>query len=144
MVKWQDGARLTHGDYMAIDQNETIVHIASPYDQEIIILNKKLNDTYIYYGNQGRSKIRMQAMQDSNAETLDEVVVVKRAVSKSSRVYKNSSWDLVDAEKEEGFSYDKLDKKSLPKELQGKSTSEIKKTRYCAERKTQGDSEKNQ
>ena len=36
---------------LAIDQNETIVHIASPYDREIIILNKKLNDTYIYYGN---------------------------------------------------------------------------------------------
>lgn len=125
--KWQDGARLTNGDYMAIDQNETIVHIASPYDKEIIILNKKLNDTYIYYGNQGRSKIRMQAIQDSNAAELDEVVEVKRAVSKSSRVYKNSTWDLVDAEKEKGFSYDKVDKKSLPKELQGKSTSEIKK-----------------
>ena len=126
-TKWQDGARLTNGDYMAIDHNETIVHIASPYDQDIIILNKKLNDTYIYYGAQGRSKMSLQAEQDSNAETLDEVVAVKRAVSKSSRVYKNSSWDLVDAEDQKGFSYDKINKKSLPKELQGKSTSEIKK-----------------
>lgn len=125
--KWQDGARLTNGDYMAIDQNEAIVHIASPYDQEIIILNKKLNDTYIYYGSQGASKLRLQSRQDSNAETLDEVVVVKRAVSKSSRVYKNSSWDLVDAEDDKGFSYEKLDKKNLPKDLQGKSTAEIKK-----------------
>ncbi len=125
--KWQDGARLTNGDYMAINQNETIVHIASPYDQEIIILNKKLNDTYIFYGSEGRSKIRVQAMQDANAAELNEVVEVKRAVSKSSRVYKNSSWDLVDAEKEKGFSYDKVNKKNLPKELQGKSTAEIKK-----------------
>lgn len=46
--QWQNGARLTNGDYMAIDHNESIVHIASPYDAEIIILNKKLNKTYVY------------------------------------------------------------------------------------------------
>ena len=125
--KWQDGARLTHGDYMAIDQNEAVVHIASPYDDVIILLNKKLNDTYIYYGSRGRSKMELQSKQDDNAAELDEVVVVKRAVSKSSRVYKNSTWDLVDAEKEKGFSYGTLDKKTLPKNLQNKSSEELKK-----------------
>jgi hypothetical protein len=125
--KWQDGARLTHGDYMTIDHNEQIVHISSPYDDIIIKLNNQLNDTYIYYGDTGRSKMKLQAAQDSNAAELDEVVVVKRAVSKSSRIYKNSSWDLVDAEKEEGFSYSKVDKKSLPAQLQNKSSDEIKK-----------------
>ena len=125
--KWQDGARLTHGDYMAIDQNEAVVHIASPYDDVIILLNKKLNDTYIYYGSNGRSKMALQSRQDDNAAELDEVVVVKRAVSKSSRVYKNSTWDLVDAEKEKGFSYSKIDKKTLPTNLQNKSSEELKK-----------------
>ena len=125
--KWQDGARLTHGDYMTIDHNEQIVHISSPYDDIIIQLNNQLNDTYIYYGDTGRSKMKLQAAQDSNAAELNEVVVVKRAVSKSSRIYKNSSWDLVDAEKEEGFSYSKVDKKSLPAQLQNKSSDEIKK-----------------
>jgi len=133
--KWQDGARLTHGDYMVIDQNETIVHIASPYDDVIIQLNKQLNSTYIYYGSQGRSKMRLQAVQDSNAAEMDEVVAVKRTVSKSSRIYKNSMWDLVDAEKESGFSYSKLDKKSLPKELQGKSSEELK--RYVSKQRKQ-------
>ncbi len=131
--KWQDGARLTHGDYMVIDHNETIVHITSPYDDVIIQLNNQLNNTYIYYGTQGRSKMRLQAVQDSNAAELDEVVAVKRAVSKSSRIYKNSTWDLVDAEKESGFSYTKVDKKSLPKHLQGKSSEEIKK--YVAQQR---------
>ncbi len=124
--KWQDGAKLTKGDYMAIDHNETVVHISSPYDDVIIQLNKKLNNTYVYYGTQGISKMTLQSKQDSNAAELDEVVVVKRAVSKSSRMYQNSSWDLVDAEKRKGFSYDKLDKKSLPKDLQNKSSQEIK------------------
>ncbi len=125
--KWQDGARLTNGDYMAIDQNETVVHVASPYDAIIIELNRKLNDTYIYYGSAGRSKRELQSKQDDNAAELDEVVVVKRAVSKSSRVYKNATWDLVDAEKEKGFSYSKLDKKNLPKKLQNKSSEELQK-----------------
>jgi len=125
--KWQDGANLTNGDYMAIDQNEAVVHVSSPYDTVIIQLNKKLNSTYIYYGSYGRNKMSLQSKQDANAAELDEVVEVKRAVSKSSRIYTNSSWDLVDAEKEKGFSYSKLDKKSLPKNLQGKSSEEIKK-----------------
>lgn len=124
--KWQDGARLTNGDYMAIDQNEAVIHITSPYDDVIIELNRKLNDTYIYYGSAGRSKMALQSKQDANAAELDEVVVVKRAVSKSSRVYKNATWDLVDAEKEKGFSYSKIDKKSLPKSLQNKSSEELK------------------
>ncbi|MCK5678088.1 MAG: VWA domain-containing protein, partial [Flavobacteriaceae bacterium] len=131
--KWQDGARSTNGDYMVIDHNKTIVHIASPYDDLIIQLNNQLNNTYIYYGNNGKNKLRLQATQDSNAAELDEVVIVKRAVSKSSRIYKNSSWDLVDAEKEADFKYGKIEKKNLPKHLQGKTSEELKK--YVAEQR---------
>lgn len=124
--KWQHGAQLTKGDYMTIDHNKAIVHIATPYDKIIIEQNKKLNTTYVNYGSEGNYKKQLQAEQDSEAETLDEVVVVKRAVSKSSRLYKNSSWDLVDASKKKEFKYDDIDKKSLPKELQNKSNTELK------------------
>ncbi|MDV7187889.1 VWA domain-containing protein [Lutibacter sp. TH_r2] len=124
--KWQHGAQLTKGDYMTIDHNKAIVHIATPYDKIIIEQNKKLNTTYVNYGSEGNYKKQLQAEQDSEAETLDEVVVVKRAVSKSSRLYKNSSWDLVDASKKKEFKYDDIDKKSLPKELQNKTSSELK------------------
>ena len=123
--KWQHGAQLTGGDYMTIDHNKTIVHIKTPYDEIIIKLNNKLNKTYVRYGNQGYAKYQNQAMQDDNAESVAEEVIVKRTVSKSSRAYKNTSWDLVDAEKEEDFEYGDLDKKTLPTELQNKSTTEI-------------------
>lgn len=125
--KWQEGAQLTKGDYMTINHNEEIVHIKTPYDKVIIELNSKLNNTYINFGSQGNYKKQLQTEQDDEAEYLDEVVVVKRAVSKSSRMYKNASWDLVDASKNKDFSYDKVDKKSLPKQLQNKSSSELKK-----------------
>ena len=125
--KWQEGAQLTKGDYMTIDHNEAIVHIKTPYDKVIIELNSKLNNTYINFGSQGVYKKQLQAEQDDEAGYLNEVVIVKRAVSKSSRMYKNASWDLVDASKNKDFSYDKIDKKSLPKQLQTKSNSELKK-----------------
>lgn len=124
--KWQDGATRTGGDYFAIDHNREQIYIVTPYDDIIIRLNTSLNDTYIHYGAQGYSKSMMQTTQDSNAAELDEVVVVKRAVSKSSRMYNNASWDLVDAAKDKNFKYDKVEKESLPKELQGKSTAEIR------------------
>jgi len=64
--------------------------------------------------------------QDTNANEYGQANAVKRAVSKSSHFYQNSSWDLVDAEAEADFNYEKLDDKDLPNELKGKSTSEIK------------------
>jgi len=123
---WQDGALVGNGDYMTINHNKRIVHIVTPYDADILILNKKLNKTYVHYGSYGASKYRNQTKQDKNAETLDEVVIVKRAISKTSRLYNNATWDLVDASKNKTFDYKKLKKNQLPKPLQGKSTTEIK------------------
>lgn len=124
---WQDGATYGGGDYMTINHNKNIVHIVTPYDSNILILNKKLNKTYIHYGNSGHSKYSNQAKQDANAATLDEVVIVKRAISKSSKLYKNTEWDLVDASEAKEIDYSSLKKKQLPKNLQTKSSKEIKK-----------------
>ena len=123
---WQDGAVSGGGDYMTINHNKKIVHIITPYDDEIIILNKKLNATYIYYGNKGFSKYENQKRQDKNAYEMEEAVAVKRTISKGSRLYDNSSWDLVDADKKKKVDYSKIEKKKLPKKLQNKSSSEIK------------------
>ena len=123
---WKDGAVRTGGDYMATDHNQEIVHISTPYDDIIIKLNAKLNKTYVAYGSMGASKIVAQEVQDANAYEMEESVAVKRAVSKSSRFYKNSSWDLVDAVEDDEQALDRLDTPTLPEELQGKSKREIK------------------
>lgn len=124
-AKWKHGAILTGGEYMAIDHNRKVVHIVTPYDDIIIQLNVRLNKTYISYGAMGVAKLAMQSRQDQNAEALEEVVMVKRAISKSSRLYSNSNWDLVDAAKSADFDVSKIQKKQLPQELQGKSNEEI-------------------
>lgn len=125
-TNWKDGAIRTGGDYMAIDHNHEAVYLETPYDDDIIILNKKLNKTYVAYGSMGSSKFEAQAMQDSNAYEMEETVAIKRAVSKSSRLYKNSTWDLVDAIEEDKEIVEKVKAEDLPEELKGKNKEEIK------------------
>lgn len=123
-TSWKEGADITHGTYMSIEQNRKTVYIATPYDDRISALNEKLNDTYVYYGASGASKKEMQAIQDSNAGSYGQANKVERAVSKSSHAYRNSSWDLVDAARENEEVVAKAKDEDLPHEMKGMSTSE--------------------
>ena len=134
-TEWKKGATLTGGDYMAIDHNREVVHIQTPYDDVIIRLNNRLNRTYISYGAAGAAGMAMQSEQDNNAMAMEEAVAVKRAVSKSSHLYQNSSWDLVDAADDEDFEVEKIDKKQLPAALRSKSDKELE--QHIAEKKAE-------
>ncbi|MCF6239845.1 MAG: VWA domain-containing protein [Bacteroidales bacterium] len=123
---WKDGADLANGKYMNIDSDKKEVYIASPYDKKLTQLNKQLNDTYIGYGSAGKKMKARQEMQDKNAMSMGQQAYLNRAVSKSSKMYSNSSWDLVDAYKNNPDIVNDLTDKQLPEELQGKSKSEIK------------------
>lgn len=123
---WKDGAELGGGDYMTIDQDKNIIQIVTPYDRDIIILNNKLNGTYIYFGSTGKNMMMRQKAQDENATNMSAPVGVKRAVSKSSRFYDNSKWDLVDKSEKEEIDYKNLDKKKLPEKLQNITEEELK------------------
>jgi len=123
---WADAAGQTHGQYFAIDQNKKQIYVATPFDAIILQLNIKLNKTYVSYGTQGYVSMENQNRQDTNAMGVNEEVAVKRAVSKSNRLYSNSSWDLVDASKDKSFKLEEVEKKDLPKSLQGKSETELK------------------
>jgi uncharacterized protein YdaT len=125
-TSWKNGADLTGGSYASIEQNRRTVYIASPYDTRIAELNKKLNDTYIPYGSKGYEKKALQMEQDVNAEKYGQVNSVKRAVSKSSYVYNNNSWDLVDASKDQNFELEDVDKSTLPAEMQKMNSTQQK------------------
>jgi len=130
---WKSGAQIGGGEYIAIDHNKRVVHIDTPYDDEIMKLNRKLNKTYVSYGRKGKEKIQKQALQDNNAMEMEEAVAIKRAVSKSSRLYKNKSWDLVDATDDKSFKISEVKKENLPVEIKDKSTAEIE--AYVKEKK---------
>ena len=118
-TNWKDGADMTGGSYMSIEQNQKTVYISTPYDDKISECNERLNRTYVYYGTQGQSKKESQTRQDSNADSYGKANKVERAVSKSSHAYENSSWDLVDASKSNDKIIVEADEESLPKEMKG-------------------------
>ncbi len=123
---WKRGATLTNGEYMSIDHNQVTHYVATPYDNKIDQLNNQLNDTYIPYGNKGRMKKEQQNLQDNNASSMGKSVKISRAISKSKHVYKNDSWDLVDANKSGTVALEELDEEELPAEMQKMNTEERK------------------
>lgn len=121
---WKHGAELADGRYMNIDQNQKIVHIAAPQDDEIIRLGKELNKTYIAYGSKGTVRKERQKKQDRNAAEMHEEALVQRTAAKASKHYVNSGWDLVDAVKHEKVAIESLKDKDLPDEMKRMSKKE--------------------
>jgi hypothetical protein len=127
-TKWKDGADLADGKYLVIDQNRAVVSIEAPQDQEIAKLGVELNKTYLAYGVEGKLGAGRQVAQDANVLTLAPAsgAVAQRAVAKASANYRNSSWDLVDAVKEQKADVSKLKTEELPAEMQKLSVEERK------------------
>jgi len=123
---WKDGADLGNGKYMNIDSDKKEAYIPSPYDSTLIILNRRLNDSYVAYGSAGDKMKARQETQDLNAVSMGQQTLLNRAVSKSSKMYRNTEWDLVDAYNSNPNVLDKISDNQLPKELKGKSKKEIK------------------
>lgn len=127
-TKWKDGADLADGKYLVIDQNRAVVSIEAPQDKEIAKLGVELNKTYLAYGAAGLAGAGRQEAQDANVATLAPAsgAVAQRAVAKASVNYRNSSWDLVDAVKENKADVAKLKTEELPAEMQKLSADERK------------------
>lgn len=117
--KWADGAALADGRYLNIDQDQKIVHIPAPQDQRIAQLNSQLNRTYLAYGVHAAEGLGRQVAQDEQAEQLDAAVLSQRVAAKSSSLYTNRRWDLVDAAKESDFDIDKIKEEDLPQDMRG-------------------------
>ena len=101
------------------------------YTQMFVLLvkqdskNIELNETYLPYGVQGKKGWARQQKEDQNAQR-NRSSYISRSLSKSSRYYSNSTWDLVDAAQEKGFDWDNVDEDSLPPALLNKTRAEQK------------------
>lgn len=124
---WKDGADLADGKYINIDSDQQIVHIETPFDDELVQLGQKINETYIAFGYEGKELKQRQKEQDDNASSLSPSVMVERSVTKGSGQYNNSTWDLVDAKKDGSLDLAKIPKDQLPKEMQSMTLDEQKK-----------------
>jgi hypothetical protein len=121
---WKNGAVIADGRFMTIDQNQKIVHIDAPQDQQIAQLSQDLNGTYIAYGRFGEEGARRQAVEDSNSGAIGQGSAVQRGLFKSSAAYKNSTWELGDAVKDGKLDLANVDEDTLPANMKGMSKGE--------------------
>jgi hypothetical protein len=115
-----------NGSFTNINSDAKPEDIPTPYDSTLITLNKKLNGTYIYYGETGRQKQAMQATADANNAGINTYVGVNRIAAKSQKAtYYNAGWDLIDAKDEDKKILDKVDFKTLPDSLRNKNKAQL-------------------
>jgi len=125
---WNLAGECGNGSYTNINQDAKIEDIPTPYDSALIVLNFKLNDTYLWYGETGAANFSKQARVDQSNFSANKSAGLKRATVKSnSKVYSNSNWDLVDASNADSSFYNKVDMKTLPDSLKNRSREELQK-----------------
>jgi hypothetical protein len=115
---WHEGAALAGGEYLVIDQDQAVAHIDAPQDKRISELSRKLNETYLGYGDRRREAAANQQLADEDAaKNAKAGADIQRAVSKASSNYSNAGWDLVDAVREKKVDPAEIDAKELPEEM---------------------------
>ncbi len=123
---WIEMAKLADGTFVAIDQSGGSVSIETPMDKELSELSKKLNDTYIHYGDSGKTYKDNQTEQDNNSFKHGGLANDAERACQKVWSYDCSRWDLVDAMKNKDFKLEDIKKETLPKELQSKSLEELR------------------
>lgn len=124
---WNLNSECGNGSFTNIDQNASVEEIPTPYDSTLLTLNEQLNDTYIAYGYAGFAAAENQKQMDKANYSVSRSVAVKRAEVKGKKeLYKNDSWDIVDASEKDDQFYQKVDRKTLPDSLKNKKPEELK------------------
>lgn len=125
---WDLGAECGGGDYTNINQDAREEVIPTPFDSSLMVLNTKLNRTYIGYGSGAVAGVSKQAYADASYfNTNTSVAMTRIAVKGNKKLYNNSSWDLVDAAEKDGDgALEKFDKNSLPDSLKKLSAPQLK------------------
>jgi hypothetical protein len=125
---WNLAGECGNGSFTNINQDAKVPDIPTPYDTTLIVLNGKLNGTYLYYGADGKANFARQGYMDASNASLGKEVAAKRAsVKANGGLYYNGTWDLLDATRADSTFISKVDMKTLPDSLQNKSRAELQK-----------------
>jgi hypothetical protein len=126
-LHWNLLGECGNGSYSNINQGIQEEYIPTPYDSTIMVLNTKLNGTYLSYGIDGAYYHLQQASVDANSSKTNKASAFKRAeVKGQSNLYRNSGWDLIDASIDDSSFVVRVDMKTLPDSLRSKSREQLK------------------
>ncbi len=116
---WREVAKLADGQFHAIDKDNGNIVIETPFDAQLQALSAQLNSTYLPFGDDGKRGWLNQTAQDRNAESASGQVVALRAMCKAGENYTNSTWDLVDACREQKVKLQDVPAAELPEKMRG-------------------------
>ena len=97
--EWKAMSSATGGSFNIIGLKEPAVVLEKSYDGTMLReANHMINTTYMYYGQDGLDRYKMQADLDEDAELQGENQVEARSFFKATKLYQglNYSWDLID------------------------------------------------
>jgi hypothetical protein len=122
---WKEIAQLSEGSYAAIAQSGNMAVIATPMDEELAGLNRKLGGTLVAYGSE-RAR-RVVASKQLAAEAAPASVAADRlAFNAASGVAVQGEGELLDSLSSGKVKLQSLKKDQLPPELQKLNEEELK------------------
>ena len=125
---WEDIAKLGKGKYTSMQVNHDYVENLGGFDMgRFLTLNRKLNETYLYYGQIGKERWKMQRDLDESMYKANTEGYRYRLQFRISDLYlgKNSSWDLVDLYDKSPPGLEMIDKTTLPDTLKYLNSSDL-------------------
>lgn len=120
---WQDIARLSEGKYARIAQTGGMKIIETPMDKELARLNAKLEGTVVSFGSAGVKAKAARTME--MVASMDAPAAAERAAYKSASAAM-TSYDLLDAVKNNTVKLSDVKKEDLPDEMKKMTTQEQK------------------
>lgn len=129
--QWQHIAQLSHGQYFQVDQAGSAVAIATPFDADIAMLSKRVDETRLYYGSS-----EDKAKQSLKLEATDKLHALASPESRARRATFNASAsgsanflgenELIDDVTSGRVDLSDIDHRELPKPMQALSPQEQK------------------
>ncbi|MCZ4280285.1 VWA domain-containing protein [Kiloniella laminariae] len=121
---WKEIAQRGHGRYIPIPQDGgKITIIETPFDNDIIILQRRIDETVIPYGSDSeqsevRSKMTLKSAAPEAVQVENSKFYAKRSAEKE---VITGGGDLVADVRNDSVALDKIEEKQLPEDLQGLS-----------------------
>ena len=126
---WEDIANLGNGKYTSMQVKFEYYENLGGFDMgRLFALNKKLNETYLYYGPIGKERWKAQRSNDERIYKANSEGYRYRLQFRISDLYlnKNSEWDLVDLYTRNPLAIASLDRDLLPDTLKYLSESDLR------------------
>ncbi|MCX6290658.1 MAG: VWA domain-containing protein [Bacteroidetes bacterium] len=126
---WERIAEIGNGKFNIIDIKNVYYESLHGFDiDKFHSLNKKFNDTYLYYGKGGFTHWRLQCQEDDYMYTYNTEGYRYRVQYKLSNHYqqKNSDWDLVDLHYKDAEQVYRQDRLTMPDTLKNMTSEDIR------------------